>query len=135
MTDNNRRLFHTVGNIAFDLKFSSFSCSRRPLNNWLSNILVFDRTWWRLLRTRILWTIFHIYDFIVMYLTNTLSWLDSFDFDFWYLTPLSAIFQLYHIVTSFSCGRSRSTRKEPSTMGKELVNLITWGCESSAPFL
>jgi len=32
-------------------------------------------------------------------------------------------------------GRSRSTRREPSTMGKQLVNFITCDCESSAPFL
>jgi hypothetical protein len=38
------------------------------------------------------------------------------------------------MVTSFSGGRSRSTRKEPPTMGKQLVNIITCGCESIAPF-
>jgi len=31
-------------------------------------------------------------------------------------------------------GRSRSTRREPPTMDKQLVNFITCGCESSAPF-
>ena len=36
--------------------------------------------------------------------------------------------------TSFSGGGSRSTRREPPTMGKQLVNFITCGCESSAPF-
>ena len=41
------------------------------------------------------------------------GWLVSF----WCLTPLSAIFQLYQ-ATSFSGGRSRSTRREPPTMGK-----------------
>jgi len=51
------------------------------------------------------------------------------------LTPLSAIFQLYHMVTSFSGGRSRSTRREPSILGKQLVNFVTCGCQSSAPFL
>ena len=39
------------------------------------------------------------------------------------------------MATSFSGGRSRSTRWEPPTMGKQLVNFITCGCESSAPFL
>ena len=34
----------------------------------------------------------------------------------------------------FSGGRSRSTRRESPTMGKQLVNFITCGCESSAPF-
>jgi hypothetical protein len=38
------------------------------------------------------------------------------------------------MATSFSGGRSRSTRREPPTMGKQLVNFITWGCESSVPF-
>ena len=28
-----------------------------------------------------------------------------------------------------------STRREPPAMGKQLVNFITCGCESSAPFL
>jgi len=38
------------------------------------------------------------------------------------------------MVTSFSGERSRGTRREPPTMGKQLVNFITCGCESSAPF-
>ena len=43
---------------------------------------------------------------------------------------------LSHImVTSFSGGRSLNTRREPPTMGKQLVNFITCGCESSALFL
>jgi hypothetical protein len=47
--------------------------------------------------------------------------------------PISAIFQLYHMTTRFSCGRNRSTQREPQTMGKQLINFITCGCESSAP--
>ena len=39
------------------------------------------------------------------------------------------------MATSFSGGRSRSTRREPPNMEKQLVNFITCGCESSAPFL
>jgi hypothetical protein len=39
----------------------------------------------------------------------------------------------YIMATSFSGGRSRSTRREPPTMGKQLVNFITCGCESNAP--
>jgi hypothetical protein len=39
----------------------------------------------------------------------------------------------YIMETRFSGGRSRNTRREPPTMGKQLVNFIT--CESSAPFL
>ena len=38
------------------------------------------------------------------------------------------------MATSFSGGRSRSTRREPPTMGKQLVNFITCSYESSAPF-
>ena len=38
------------------------------------------------------------------------------------------------MATSFSGGRSRSTRREPPTMGKQLVNFITCVCGSSAPF-
>ena len=38
------------------------------------------------------------------------------------------------MATSFSGGRSQSTRREPPTMGKQLVNYITCGCESSASF-
>jgi hypothetical protein len=30
--------------------------------------------------------------------------------------------------------RTKSTQREPPTMGKQLVNFITCGCESSAPF-
>jgi hypothetical protein len=41
----------------------------------------------------------------------------------------------YIMATSFSGGRSRSTRREPPTMGKQLVNFITCGCESSTLFL
>ena len=39
------------------------------------------------------------------------------------------------MANSFSGGGSRSTRREPPTMGKQLVNFITCDCESSAPFL
>jgi hypothetical protein len=38
------------------------------------------------------------------------------------------------MATSFSGGRSRSTRRETPTIGKQLVNFITYVCESSAPF-
>ena len=39
------------------------------------------------------------------------------------------------MATSFSGGGNRSTWREPPTMGMQLVNFITCGCESSAPFL
>jgi hypothetical protein len=60
----------------------------------------------------------------------------DFDFKFWGLTIL-LVFRQYFIdimATSFSGGKSRSTRREPPTMGKQLMNFITCGCESSAPF-
>jgi len=38
------------------------------------------------------------------------------------------------VATSFSGGGSRSTRREPPIIGKQLVNFNTYGCESSAPF-
>ena len=41
----------------------------------------------------------------------------------------------YIMATSFSGGRSQNTWREPPTMGKQLVNFITCGCKSSAPFL
>jgi hypothetical protein len=40
----------------------------------------------------------------------------------------------YMMATSFCGGRSRSTWREPSTMGKQLVNFITCDGKSSAPF-
>ena len=39
------------------------------------------------------------------------------------------------MATIFSGGGSRSTRREPPAMVKQLVNFITCDCESSAPFL
>ena len=56
--------------------------------------------------------------------------LDWFDFCFF----LSNATFSYIMATSFSGGGSQSTRREPPTMGNQLVNFITCGCESSAPF-
>ena len=39
------------------------------------------------------------------------------------------------MATSFSGRRRRSTRREPPTMGTQLVNLITCDCKLNAPFL
>jgi hypothetical protein len=55
----------------------------------------------------------------------------GFDFfDFWCFNATFSNIK----ATSFSGGRSRSTRREPPTMDKQMVNFITCGCESSAPF-
>jgi len=40
----------------------------------------------------------------------------------WYLTPLSTIFHLYHVVVSFIGEGNRSTRRKPSTWHKSLTN-------------
>jgi hypothetical protein len=40
----------------------------------------------------------------------------------------------YIMATSFSGGRSQCTWREPPTMDKQLVNFITCGYESGAPF-
>jgi len=60
--------------------------------------------------------------------------IDLIDLIFGVLTHFQQYFS-YIMATSFSGGRSRSTQTEPPTMGKQLVNFITCGCESSAPFL
>ena len=39
------------------------------------------------------------------------------------------------MVTSFSGGGSRDTRREPQPVDKQQVNFITCGCEPSAPFI
>jgi hypothetical protein len=46
---------------------------------------------------------------------------------YFYFFMFNATFS-YIMATSFSAGRSRSTRWEPPTMGKQLVNFITCGC-------
>ena len=60
----------------------------------------------------------------------------DFDFKFWGLTIL-LVFQQYFIdimATSFSGGRSRSTRREPPTMGKQLVSFSTCAASREHPF-
>jgi len=52
---------------------------------------------------------------------------------FWCLRHFQQYFS-YIMATSVSGRRSRSTWREPPTMGKQLANFITCGCESSAPF-
>ena len=59
------------------------------------------------------------------------------DFYFYLIYCFKRHFQRYFryiMTTSFRCGRCRSVRKEPQTMGKQLLNFSTCGCESSAPF-
>ena len=66
---------------------------------------------------------------------NGLIFFFYYCFFFWGLTPLYfKQYFIYIMATSFSGGRSRSTRREPPTTGKQLVNFITCGCDLSAPF-
>ena len=58
------------------------------------------------------------------------SYYDLIWFDLIWFIVFNATFS-YIMAASFSGGRSRSTRREPPTMGKQLVNFITCGCESS----
>jgi hypothetical protein len=66
----------------------------------------------------------------------TIFGLTRFDLiDFWcFNATFSNISAISWQATSFSSGRSRSTQREPPTMGMQLINFITCGCESSALF-
>jgi hypothetical protein len=65
-----------------------------------------------------------------MYILCTKVQLLDLIFIFGALTHFQQYFS-YIMATSFS---GRRSRREPLTMGKQLVNFITYGCESSAPF-
>ena len=55
----------------------------------------------------------------------------------WLIVGVYRHFQQYFsyiMATSFSGGRSRSTRRKPPTLGSQLVDCITCGCEWSALF-
>ena len=58
---------------------------------------------------------------------NMIDWL----IDFWCLTNATLS---YIMTTSFCSGRSRSTRREQPTTGKQLVNFITWAASRVHPF-
>jgi len=73
-----------------------------------------------------------IFGVLVIVLSVLLRYTDS-DCPFGIFKLFFQLYFSYIMATSFSGGRSRSTRREPPTMGKELVNFITCGCESSAP--
>ena len=64
----------------------------------------------------------------ILQLIFYLIWVLVFNATFSNISAISII-----MATSFSGGRSRSTRWEPSTICKQLVNFITCGCESSGP--
>ena len=72
-----------------------------------------------------------------MKLRNRYNWLDLefriFDLIFGVQRHFQQYFS-YIMVISFNGGRSRSTRREPPTMGKQLINFITCGCGSISPF-
>ena len=50
-----------------------------------------------------------------------------YEFEFLVFNTTQQYFS-YIMATSFSVGGSRSTRGEPLTLGKQLVNFITCGC-------
>ena len=54
--------------------------------------------------------------------------------DDWFLVFNATFSDIIDMATHFSGGRSRSTWRDPPTMGKQLVNFITCGYVSSAPF-
>ena len=64
---------------------------------------------------------------------STNIWLNPKMIDLIWFLVFNANFS-YIMATSFSGGSSRSTWREPPTMGKQLVSFITCDCESSAPF-
>jgi hypothetical protein len=51
-----------------------------------------------------------------------------------YMYLLTRLIVCFSFSFSFSGGRCRSTLREPQTVGKQLVNIITCDFESSAPF-
>jgi hypothetical protein len=63
---------------------------------------------------------------VVLLITLLFQSKESSPIGFFGFFVLNAIFS-YIMATSFSGGRSRSTRREPLTMVKELVNFITCG--------
>ena len=78
-------------------------------------------------------------NFTFRYIDDILSPNNSrFGFDLIFFLVFYCHFQQYFsyiMATSFSdCRRSLSTRRKPPTMGKQLVNFITCGCESRATF-
>jgi hypothetical protein len=72
---------------------------------------------------------------------RTMIWFDLIWFDLVFLlfnvtfNNISSTCISWQPATSFSGGRSRRIRREPPSMGKQLVNFITCNCEWSAPFL
>ena len=81
--------------------------------------------------------ILQLYSFLDYFVNRLMNSYEIYDLiDFISLLVFNATFSNISAImaTSFSGGRSRSTRREPPTMGKQLVSLITCCCESSAPF-
>ena len=108
--------FSSPSNSCFDYIFFMSKKLRKLLIIWSKNLFfggVSQRVWQQVALCNFIWgfywLIFGVYRHFKQY--------------FSYITE-----------TSFSDGRSWSTRWEPPTMGKQLVNFITCGCESSAPF-
>ena len=97
------------------------------------------------------WQAFHIvglcvfshqsadYSIVVAHLTSNsferhpccMTW---FDYDFWCFNATFNNISAISWRPVLNGGGSRNTRREPPTMGKQMVNFITCDCESRAPF-
>jgi len=70
------------------------------------------------------------FDCIIASINEFVSFSNWFDFDFW---CFNATFNNISVI-SWRPVLAVVEAGEPPTMGKHLVNFITCGCESSAPF-
>ena len=107
--------------------FTSFIVESKILrNHWLRNYFdkLVDRGECKIIGTRLTMFSRRIVEFLHKHTCQIFSLL-AFG-EQWFLSLIMA--------TSFSGGRSRSTWREPPTMGKQLVNYITCGWKYSAPF-
>ena len=103
--------------------------------------LEYERSWWRLLQELLLSMSVLTKVTPVTRPEHHMCYLHFYIFlfydDFIWFIVFNATFS--NISTTswrpvFSGGRSRSTLREPPTMGKQLANFINCGCESSASF-
>ena len=109
-------------NTSFHSCFFYLFYSIKKINNWILELFR---------RCNIFYLSFYV-PILVPFGPVVSDWL----IDFWCFNAtfnnISAT--MYIMATSFSGGGSRSTRREPLTMGKQLIIFITCGCKPSAPF-